>query len=207
SVLHIDQPSNDFNTLFEVLTNDPDRYGLNDAHVFPAAIGRSFYEQVLPSRFVHLAWCSYAAVWLRDIPALIPGHIISFRATGAVRKEFKRQAARDWQIFLSMRARELKPGGHLVVVLPGLAEDGLSGFENIMDQANEALAEMVANGMITSEERARMVVGGHPRRKGDLLAPFALDGNFQDLVVEDFETNELPCSGSVGNGEGVRPLS
>src|SRR5689334_11996342 len=34
-VFHIDQPSNDFNTLFEVLNSDSDRYVLDDANVFP----------------------------------------------------------------------------------------------------------------------------------------------------------------------------
>ena len=48
SVYHIDQPSNDFRTLFEVLDADPDRYTLGDPNVFPGAIGRSFYENVLP---------------------------------------------------------------------------------------------------------------------------------------------------------------
>jgi SAM dependent carboxyl methyltransferase len=31
----IDQPSNDFNSLFEVLSSDPDRYILDEANVFP----------------------------------------------------------------------------------------------------------------------------------------------------------------------------
>ena len=57
-VFHIDQPSNDFNTLFEVLDSDPDRYVLDQPNVFPAAIGRSFYESVLPAGSVHLGWCS-----------------------------------------------------------------------------------------------------------------------------------------------------
>jgi hypothetical protein len=61
SVFHVDQPSNDFNTLFEVLAADPERYGLNDLNVFPGAIGRSFYELGLPgiraSRVVLLCGC------------------------------------------------------------------------------------------------------------------------------------------------------
>jgi len=72
AVFHIDQPSNDFNSLFEVLSSDPDRYALDEPNVFPSAIGRSFYEQVLPSESVHLAWFSYAAVWLRRIPRSFP---------------------------------------------------------------------------------------------------------------------------------------
>ena len=48
SVIHIDQPSNDFNTLFAVLDADPERYVADDSNVFPAAVGRSFYQSVLP---------------------------------------------------------------------------------------------------------------------------------------------------------------
>jgi hypothetical protein len=113
-------------------------------------------------------------------------------STGAVRAEFERQGAQDWEAFLSLRARELRPGGRLVVVSPALADDGSSGLENTMDQANAVLAEMVVDGAITAEERARMVLGSHPRRKRELLAPFARDKHFQHLTVEDFEMFELP---------------
>jgi len=191
-VFHIDQPSNDFNALFEVLDADPDRYVLDDPNVFPGAIGRSFYQSVLPPGSVHLGWCSYAAVWLSRIPTLIPGHFIAVGSTGSVRAAFERQGAQDWEAFLSLRARELRPGGRLIVVLPARTDDGLSGFENIMDQANAVLAEMVADGALMAEERARMVLGSYPRRKSDLVAPFARDGQFQHLTVEDFEMSALP---------------
>jgi hypothetical protein len=53
-IYHVDQPSNDFNSLFEVLDASPDRYSLDDPNVFPCAIGRSFYERVLPPNSVHI---------------------------------------------------------------------------------------------------------------------------------------------------------
>jgi hypothetical protein len=152
---------------------------------------------VLPPCSVHLGWSSYAAVWLSQVPALIPGHFIYLRSTGSVRAEFDRQAAKDWEDFLSLRARELRPGGRLVVVLPAIADDGLSGFENIMDEANAVLSEMVADGLITSEERARMVIASYPRQKRDLLAPFERDGRFQHLIVEDVEVSRLPDAALV----------
>src|SRR3984957_14653940 len=191
-VFHIDQPSNDFNSLFEVLDADQDRYVLGEPNVFPYAIGRSFYEPVLPPDSVHIDWCSYAAVWLSRVPALIPGHFISAHSTGSVRAEFERQGAHDWEAFLSLRARELRPGGRLIVVLPALADNGTSGFENIMDQANALLAELGVGGGLTVDERAQMVLRSHLRRKRDLLAPFARDAGFQQLTVEDLDTSMLP---------------
>ena len=192
SVFHIDQPSNDFNSLFEVLDADPDRYVLEDVNVFPGAIGRSFYENVLPPSSVHLGWSSYAAVWLSRVPTLIPGHFISLGSTGEVRADFARQGAQDWETFLSLRAKELRSGGRLVVVLPALTDDGVSGFETLMNEANEVLIEMTNDGAITAEERARMALRAYPRRKSGLLAPFANDGQFRNLTVEDFEMSELP---------------
>ncbi|MBV8069349.1 MAG: hypothetical protein JO270_05550 [Acidobacteriaceae bacterium] len=190
-VFHIDQPTNDFNCLFEVLSSDPDRYALDEAHVFPCAIGRSFYEQVLPPHSVHLGWCSYAAVWLRQIPSLIPGHFFPGHSTGAAREHFERQAAEDWETFLSLRATEMRTGARFIVVLPALAE-GAPGFGRVMDHANAVLAEMVNERAITADERAHMVLGSYPRRKDELLAPFTRDGTFRDLSVEQLDISPLP---------------
>src|SRR5437016_6005116 len=37
-VCHVDRPSNDFRSLFELLDTDPRRYGRDDPNVFPCAI-------------------------------------------------------------------------------------------------------------------------------------------------------------------------
>jgi hypothetical protein len=192
-VVHVDQAANDFNTLFGVLHTDPNRYALNDPNVFPCAIGRSFYENVLPPDHVHLGWSSYAAVWLSRVPMLIPGHFMPFRSAGHVRAAFEHQGAEDWKSFLSLRASELRTGGRLVIVLPGLDDDGRSGgFEALFDHANATLAELVDEGAITADERARMVLGSYPRRRKHLLEPFSLDGQFRHLTVEHCELATLP---------------
>jgi hypothetical protein len=187
-VYHVDQPSNDFNSLFEVLDGDPDRYSRTDANVFPCAIGRSFYESVLPPNSVHVGWSSYAAMWVRRIPAPIPGHIIFAHSTGEVRAAWERQGVEDWELFLSLRARELRPGGCLVISVPGADEDGRSAFERIWDHANRELAAMVDDGSISAEERGRMAMNVWPRRMADLIAPFAKAGRFQSLVLKESET-------------------
>jgi hypothetical protein len=186
-VFHVDQPSNDFNSLFSVLSFDPGRYTRDDLKIFPYAIGRSFYEPVLPQNSVDLAWSSYAAVWLSRIPCPIPGHIFPSRATGAARAAFESQAVEDWETFLSLRATEIRPGARLVVALPAIPENGLPGFAELLDRANDALAEMVNDSAITVEERHRMVLASYPRTKTELLAPFAATGRFRNLVVEECE--------------------
>jgi len=191
-VFHIDQPANDFNTLFQVLDTDPDRYVLDEPNVFPCAIGRSFYESMFPREYIHLGWSSYAAVWLSRIPTLIQDHFIVLRSSGAERAAFEQQAAHDWEAFLSLRARELQPGGRLMIVLPGQNDDGGAGFEFLFDIANDVLKEMVLVGEIRSDERKRMVLGTYPRRKCELLAPFQADSQFRGLRVEHYDFASLP---------------
>jgi hypothetical protein len=191
-VIHVDQHANDFNTLFDVLHRDPERYSVDDPNVFPSAIGRSFYEKVFPSEQVDLGWCSYAAVWLSRVPALIPAHFMSLGSTGDVRATFDRQAVADWRLFLSLRALELRPGGRLVVVLPGLSDTGVTGFEPLFNSANAVLEELACERVIADDERKRMALGAHPRRREQLLEPFSADGQFQSLSVECCELFDLP---------------
>jgi SAM dependent carboxyl methyltransferase len=186
-VHHVDLAINDFNALFALLTSEPDCYGRPESKVYSCAVGRSFYESVLPPNHVHVGWSSFAANWISRIPTPLRGHIFVPCSTGVERSAFERQAAQDWERFLSLRAKELRPGGRLVVVVPGTGEDGVSGFENIMN----VLVEMVEDGAITADEYERMALGLWPRRRQDLLAPFVLNERFQDLIVESRETTPL----------------
>jgi SAM dependent carboxyl methyltransferase len=181
-----------FPTLFDLLNDDPDSYSREDPAVFPYAIGRSFYRGVLPAGHVDLGWSSYAAVWLSEIPRSIPDHFFIPCCSGAIRREFDRQAALDWKKFLALRAAELRPGGRLVVVLPSLDHDGSTAYAGLMNEANATLLELVGTGFITAEERDHMTLAACPRRERDLLAPFADNGSFEGLVVEQVNTSLGP---------------
>jgi SAM dependent carboxyl methyltransferase len=191
-VVHVDVAENDFSTLFDLVDNAPDSYLSDDPDVFPSAVGRSFYRQVLPSNGVHLGWSSYAAIWLSRAPTTIPGHFWIPSSTGDVRAAFERQGAEDWAAFLRVRSRELRPGGRLVVTLPSPPDDGQSRIHVGMNHANAVLAEMVAEGAITDDERGRMLLLSYPRRASELLAPFAEGKGFEGLVVEHCDGFPVP---------------
>ena len=191
-VYHIDLPANDFGTLFEELESGVDSYVRIDPNAFSSAIGRSFYRSVLPPNHVDLAWSSYAAQWLDQVPRRIPNHFYIPCSSGDVRAAFDSQAASDWEKFLSLRGVELRPGGRLVVALPALAEDGSTPFAMMTDHANAVVAELVPAGIITAEEREQMILPAYARRKSDLLAPFVRDGEFQGLVVEHCSISVVP---------------
>jgi hypothetical protein len=135
-VYHQDLPLNDFNALFGVLDRDPQSYLRDAPNVFACAIARSFYERVTPDNFVCLGWSSFSAMWLSRTPMTIPGHFFPGRATGETRDAFEKQAAADWARFLSLRARELRPGGKIVIAVLGMEEDPDPRDWNFLDEAN-----------------------------------------------------------------------
>jgi hypothetical protein len=191
-VVHVDVAENDFSTLFDVVDIAADSYLCGDPDVFPSAVGRSFYRSVLPPGHVHLGWSSHAAVWLSHAPTTIPDHFWIGSSTGVVRAAFERQAAQDWEAFLQLRALELRAGGRLVVTLPSPPDDGISQVHKGMNHGNALVAEMVAAGQITAEERARMLLLSYPRRKSELLAPFAENRRFANLLLEQCEVFQVP---------------
>jgi hypothetical protein len=178
-VIHIDQAANDFATLLDLLDNDPTSYLDGQPEVFPSIVGRSFYRQVVPAETVHLGWSSFAAVWLSRVPALVAGHISVYFGNSAERAAFERQAAEDWATFITLRAREIRGGGQLVIVLPARKQDGAIGIAHLFDYANAELSEMVADGSITSEERARMVLSNYARTDAEIRTPFERDSRFR----------------------------
>jgi hypothetical protein len=184
SVVHTDLPENDFSTLFHLLEAAPDSYLRDQRDVFASAIGRSFYEQLFPSNHVTLGWSAYAVLWPSRMPPLIPGHFYCTRSSGTVLETFNKWADEDWRVFLSHRAKELRHGGRLVILVPARDSDGLVGIEPLMDHANVVFSEMADEGFITSGERERILLPVLPKSKTDLLSPFAESGSFEGLIVE-----------------------
>lgn len=85
-------------------------------------------------------------MWLSRIPSVLPDHTYFPWMTGAARTAFARQGAHDWETFLSLRARELRAGGRLVVTVPGADEAGWCGYHDVMNHADAVLTEMVGEG-------------------------------------------------------------
>jgi hypothetical protein len=184
-VCHVDLPVNDFNTLFRTLDSDPDSYTRDAVNVYACGVGRSFFENVLPPGSVHFGWSAYAAQWLSCVPAVPVEHLWFASLNAPARAIYEQQAAQDWERFLALRAQELRPGGRLVIVCPGV-ESG----EAIADHADAVIADMVKEGAISAKERSRMVVACWVRSKHEYLAPFQRDGRFSNLTVEYCESTQ-----------------
>ena len=185
SVVHTDLPGNDFSSLFETLDVDPDSYLRDDPAAFASAVGRSYYQQILPSDSVTLGWTSWATHWLSRAPALIPDHVVSaYSHNAAVRAAYARQADEDWRNFLLSRGSELRKGGRLVIMTMALADDGGFAFPQLLEALLAALRGLVDEGLIGMEEVGRMAIPIVGRSRADIVAPFAETGQFAGLSIE-----------------------
>ena len=191
SVFHTDIATNDFDSLFALLSS-PDSYLQRTSDVFAYAAGESFYERLFPASQVHIGWNAIAVHWLSRVPATIPDHIWSNRAKGAVKEAFARQSEQDWRSFLDHRGHELRPGGRLVVLGGASDANGSSGAEGLLDMANAALQEMVDGDMLRAGEYERMVIPTYNRTLEEFEAPFSGLSVASVLELESSSEISLP---------------
>jgi hypothetical protein len=189
SVIHTDLPQNDFSALFRTLNTNPNSYLIKQSTVFASAVGRSYFEQILPPASVTLGWSSWAIQWLSRVPGVIPDQVqVAFSRDPAARAAYSAQATEDWQNFLTARAVELIPGGKLAIVTMSVDEDGNFGYAPLVRAIYAALLELVDSRFLTSDEASHMAIPTVARSRADFLAPFENDGCFAGLCVEELET-------------------
>jgi hypothetical protein len=184
SVVHTDLAGNDFSALFQTLADDSDSYLRNNDAVFVSAVGRSFYEQILPSDSVTLGWSSWALQWLSRMPAPIPDQVhVNATRDATVRATYFRQANEDWRTFLKNRGRELRHGGQLVVLTMALDDNGDFGLRPLAKALYGALLGLADEGFIRPDEIKRMAIPMVSRSKEELAAPFSENEQFAGLSM------------------------
>jgi hypothetical protein len=191
SIFHTDLPSNDFAALFTTLAADPQSYLCNAANVFAYATGRSFYEQLFPAEHVAIGWSSITVHWLSSVPTPLREHIFSPLGDARERAAYAGHAAEDWQLFLGHRLEELQQDGQLVVVGSGADESGQSGAEGLMELANDALREMVAEGTLSREAYEQMVVPTYYRTLSEFIAPLGRSTPTGSFELEECSETDL----------------
>lgn len=190
-VVHTDLPHCDFASLFATLETAPDSYRRTRDHVFASAIGRSFYERLLPAESLTFGWSAFAVHWMSTLPLTLRSHIWTNLAAPDEAGPLAEVAATDWRNFLAHRARELVPCGQLVLVMGARDASGASGLEPMMDLANRVLGELVAEGRLDADAYAGMTIPARPRARDEFSAPFD-DGALPTLVIEELAIAETP---------------
>jgi hypothetical protein len=181
--IYSDLASNNFNQLFANL-EQARRAGLIAEGVYSSAVGGSFYGPLLPPGTVHFATSFNAILWLDQVPGVPltdsvvyrrpqpprPGLAVSPEAAAA----FQRQAEQDLVRFLQCRARELVPGGKLLVATPGDTDEACV-CDGLYDVLNDACLDLVAAGRMSREQYTRLTIPVYFRTVDELLAPLQRD--------------------------------
>lgn len=188
NVVHTDLPGNDFAALFGTLAEAPESYLKADRAAFAFAVGRSYFQQILPADSVTLGWSSWAVQWLSRAPTRIPDQVqAAYSRDPAARDAYHQQAAEDWRIFLACRARELRAGARLVIVTMATDARGDFGYAPLLDALYAGLKSLVADGFMREDEFRRMLIPTVGRSKAEFEAPFARAGQFEGLSLDDLE--------------------
>ena len=184
SVVHTDLPLNDFSSLFATVADDPGTYA--GPAVYTSAVGRSFYQHILPPRSVSLGWSSIALHWLSAAPGPLDGMWYT-DGTQSQRDRWARQAGDDWARFLDARSRELLPGGRLVIVVGSADSAGYSGAETVMTTLRRVADDMTETGRLPT--MSLTPIPAWYRTTAEWHAPFphaafTLD-HFEEVVLGD----------------------
>ena len=201
-LVYTDQPRNDYNSLFRLI------HGLTplptyldereDIHVLASAT--SFYKQILPAGTLHLGFSATAMHWLSRKPCDLTDHVHAVGASGAELATFAAQGRRDWETILLHRARELVPGGRLVLV--NFCQDeagrytGNTGGMNLFDTVAALWRRCAAEGVITRAEYVRMTLPQYYKTVEEFTQPLTDPTSpvyRAGLRLEQWETRIVPC--------------
>jgi len=177
--IYSDLPSNNFNRLFSNL-HEARTAGRLSAGIYPSAVAGSFYESLLPPASLHFATAFNALLWLDHLPAAPVPDAIVYRRPHPPRPDrtmppetidaFTRQADRDLTHFLQARAREMVPGGKLLIVSPG-DDDRSCTSDGLYDVLNDACRDLIAAGRLERLRYERFVMPLYYRTVQETLAP------------------------------------
>lgn len=191
-----DLPTNDFVGLANSAAKMED---WSDA--FVAMVPRSFFLPVLPPGTVDLGFSATAMHWLSQRPEPIRNHTHA-NACGAadIEARFAAASARDWEGILTLRAAELKPGGHMVTV--NLARDAEGHYlgnngtdDNMHDVIHEEWRRLRDEGLISASEYEAATFQNYYRSESELIAPFAREGAAASAGLElvTSRVEHVPC--------------
>jgi len=204
-VQYEDQPNNEWRSVFNhtqgiVRIPGVPLYTEDYEGVFVTASGTSFHDQCFPSNSLNLGMAFTCMHWLSERPGLIADRLHSTQAAPAEKALYQAQAAKDWERTLLARARELAPGGRIVIVNFCESADGYylgwaGEGANMYSTMSNLWRELVTDGTITEEEFAQCSFPNHYRTLDEHTAPFKEGTPVWDagLRLVSIDERVVPC--------------
>ncbi|KAJ0045979.1 hypothetical protein Pint_04067 [Pistacia integerrima] len=206
SAFFSDLPSNDFNTLFQLLP--PIAKGSmeeclatdNHRYYFVAGVPGSFYRRLFPTRSIDFFHSAFSLHWLSQVPESVQdkrspaynkGRVFIHNANEQTANAYKSQFQRDLAAFLKARSQEMKRGGSMFLVClgrtsPDPTDQGGPGIlfgTHFQDSWND----LVLEGLITSEKRDTFNIPVYASSLQDFREVVEANGSFRINKLEIFK--------------------
>uniref|UniRef100_A0ACD5TLH6 Uncharacterized protein n=1 Tax=Avena sativa TaxID=4498 RepID=A0ACD5TLH6_AVESA len=185
-VLLNDLPNNDFNSVVKRL--DTLRQSSNHHVVMTGITPGSFYQRLFTSGSMHLVCSSNSLHWLSQAPEVLTRNQISaYDIDEHARRErlpmileaYAHQFKKDFTLFLELRAKELVPGGRLVISLPGRRSDEVSSKSiHLWETLAQILRVMALEGVIDKAKYDSFYVPMYGPSDQDLREFIQYEGSF-----------------------------
>jgi len=195
-----DLPSNDYNALFQNLFAGQ-AASLTKQRIYPSAIAGNAYERLVPAGSMQLVTTFNALQYQNKPPGTklsqhyISIHDVPTRDFAPIPEEdlepYRQQARQDIVDFYRSRAKELQPGGKLLVQVCG-SDEQADTFANHFDAANDAMLSLIEEGVLPRSYHDNLHIGAYTRTPDELVAPLAEEEDLRSLYrvdhVEAFHT-------------------
>ncbi|KAL6544514.1 Indole-3-acetate O-methyltransferase 1 [Orobanche minor] len=198
SAFFSDLPSNDFNTLFQLLPlhggGSMEKCLASDGGLrsyFAAGVPGSFYRRLFPAKSVDFFYSAFSLHWLSQVPDVVldkestaynKGRIFIHGANESTVNAYKKQFQSDLGRFLRSRSKELKSGGSTFLVFLGRtgsdpADQGGAGLL-FGTHFQDAWEDLVCEGLITAEQRDSFNIPVYAPSLAEFKDVVQADGSF-----------------------------
>ncbi|CAF1365798.1 unnamed protein product [Rotaria sp. Silwood1] len=187
-IVHNDLPTNDWTTLFQLLSEDKSYQGV--------ANGCSFYERCLPSNSLSLGFTASSMHWLSKTPCNIRNHCFHTYAEEDERQAYGNQSKLDFNSFIEHRSQELVPGGVLVLSIPSVDDLGKESTGNYFD-----LLYMCGQILFNEQELLYLTIPIYLRSLSECIDPKLFERCSLKLIKAELSHLKLPILELYHNGQ------
>ncbi|GLT72847.1 hypothetical protein SLA2020_447460 [Shorea laevis] len=208
SAFFSDLPSNDFNTLFQLLPPLANYGGSmeeclaadNHRSYFAAGVPGSFYRRLFPARSIDVFHSAFSLHWLSQVPESVldkrstaynKGRVFIHGASESTAIAYKKRFQADLAEFLRSRSQEMKRGGSMFLVCLGRTsvdptDQGGAGLL-FGTHFQDAWDDLVQEGLINGEKRDNFNIPVYAPSLQDFKEVVEADGSFFINKLEVFK--------------------
>ncbi|XP_058070788.1 indole-3-acetate O-methyltransferase 1 [Magnolia sinica] len=201
-----DLPSNDFNTLFQLLSPLTIKGSLEEClaadgarSYYAAGVPGSFYRRLFPAHSINVFHSAFSLHWLSQVPESVmdsksPAYnkerVFIHGASVYTAQAYKQQYQKDLAVFLRSRSHELKTGGSMFLVCLGRTsvdptDQGGAGLL-FGTHFEDAWNDLVEEGLVDGQKRDHFNIPVYAASLQDFKEVVESDGSFSINKLEIF---------------------